>query len=88
MVKIFALVLIILGCVFLYLVSPNQKWLTQALPTKLALVASGLLLAAGFATWITILRPLVGFFVALHVTMVCLFAFPYIAALRAVLRKN
>lgn len=51
-------------------------------------MAGSLLLAAGLAAWIAALRPLAGFFVALHVAMVCLFAFPYVAALRGVWRKN
>lgn len=88
MVKIFALVLIILGCMFLYLASPNQKWLTQALPTKLALVAGIFLLIAGLVVWIAALRPLSGIFVMLHVAMVCLFAFPYVATLRGKGRRN
>ncbi|WP_347888704.1 hypothetical protein ABHF54_03605 [Nitrosomonas europaea] len=83
-----ALALTMAGCVYLYLASPNQKWLVQALPGRPALVAGGLLLAAGLAAWITVLRPLAGFFVTLHVAMVCLFAFPYIAALRGKGRRN
>jgi hypothetical protein len=47
-----------------------------------------LLLAAGLAAWIAALRPLAGFFVALHVAMVCLYVFPYSAALRNFVRKN
>jgi len=83
-----ALTLTVLGCACLYLASPNQKWLAQALPGMPALVAGCLLLAAGFAAWIATLRPLAGFFVALHVAMVCLFVFPYSAALRSIGRKN
>jgi hypothetical protein len=51
-------------------------------------VAAGVLLAAGLVAWIAGLRPLSGFFVTLHVAMVCLFAFPYLAALFGVERKN
>ncbi len=83
-----ALVLTIVGCVCLYLASPNQKWLAQALPGRPVLVAGSLLLAVGLAVWIAALRPLAGFFVALHVAMVCLFVFPYSAALRGRGRKN
>jgi hypothetical protein len=86
MIVVLALALIILGCACLYLASPNQKWLAQALPGRPALVAGSLLIAAGVAAWIAALRPLAGFFVALHVAMVCLFAFPYSAALFG--RKN
>ena len=86
MIAILALALIILGCACFYLASPNQKWLAQALPGRPALVAGSLLLAAGVAAWIAALRPLAGFFVALHVAMVCLFAFPCSAALFG--RKN
>jgi hypothetical protein len=88
MIVVIALTLIILGCVCLYLASPNQNWLAQALPRKPALVAGGLLLAIGLAAWIVALRPLAGFFVALHVAMACLFVFPYSAALRSFGRKN
>jgi hypothetical protein len=88
MVVVLALALTIAGCVCLYLASPNQKWLAQALPGRPVLMAGSLLLAAGLAAWIAALRPLAGFFVALHVAMVCLFAFPYIAALRAVRRGS
>jgi hypothetical protein len=45
-------------------------------------------LAGGLAAWIAALRPLAGFFVALHVAMVCLFVFPYAAALCRFVRKN
>ena len=86
MIVLLALALIILGCACLYLASPNQKWLAQALPGRPALVAGSLLIAAGVAAWIAALRPLVGFFVALHVAMVCLFVFPYSAVLLR--RKN
>ena len=88
MVVVLALALTIAGCVCLYLASPNQKWLARALPGRSVLVAGGLLLAAGLAAWIAALRPLAGFFVALHVAMVCLFVFPYSAALRSFGRKN
>ena len=83
-----ALALTIAGCVCLYFASPNQKWLARALPGRPALVAGFLLLAAGLAAWIAALRPLAGFFVALHIAMVCLFVFPYSAALRSFGRKN
>ena len=86
MIVLLALALITLGCACLYLASPNQKWLAQALPGRPALVAGSLLIAAGVAAWIAALRPLVGFFVALHVAMVCLFVFPYSAVLLR--RKN
>jgi hypothetical protein len=88
MVVFLALTLTIAGCVCLYLASPNQKWLAQAPPGRPLLVAGGLLLAAGLAAWIAALRPLAGFFVTLHVAMVCLFAFPCIAALRAARRGD
>jgi hypothetical protein len=88
MVVFLALTLTIAGCVCLYLASPNQKWLAQALPGRPVLVAGCLLLAAGLTAWIAALRPLAGFFVALHVAMVCLFVFPYSAALRSFRRKN
>ena len=88
MVIFLALTLTIAGCVCLYLASPNQKWLAQALPGRSVLAAGSLLLAIGLAAWIAALQPLAGFFVALHVAMVCLFIFPYIAALRAARRGN
>jgi drug/metabolite transporter (DMT)-like permease len=88
MVVALALALTVAGCVCLYLASPNQKWLAQAPPGKALLVAAGVLLAAGLVAWIAGLRPLSGFFVTLHVAMVCLFAFPYLAALFGVERKN
>lgn len=88
MVVVLALALTIAGCVCLYLASPNQKWLAQAFPGRPALAAGSLLLAAGLAAWIAALRPLAGFFVALHVAMVCLFVFPYSAALGRLGRKN
>lgn len=83
-----ALALTILGCAFLYLASPNQKWLSLVPPRRRLLAAGGLLLIAGLAAWIAALRPLSGFFVTLHVAMVCLFVFPYSAALRSFGRKN
>jgi hypothetical protein len=83
-----ALALTILGCACLYLASPNQKWRSRPLPRTPFRAAGGLLLAAGLAAWIAALRPLAGFFVTLHVAMVCLFVFPYSAALRGFGRKN
>lgn len=88
MVVVLALALTILGCAGLYLASPNQKWLAQVPAAKPLFVANSLLLAAGLAAWIAASRPLAGFFVALHVAMVCLFVFPYAAALRSVGQKN
>ena len=83
-----ALALTIFGSACIYLASPNQKWLAYALPGRPALVVAGLLLVAGLAAWIAALRPLTGFFVTLHVAMVCLFVVPYSAALRNLWRKN
>jgi hypothetical protein len=83
-----ALTLTIAGCACLYLASPHQKWLAQAPPGKPLLVAGVVLLAIGLAAWIATLRPWAGFFVALHVAMVCLFVFPYSAALRSFGRRN
>ena len=84
MLTLLALALTILGSACLYLASPNQKWLERA-PSAGPLIAVGsLLLAGGLSAWIAVLRPLSGLFVALHVAMVCLFAFPYAAALRGI----
>lgn len=88
MVAVLALTLTIAGCACLYLASPNQRWLMQALPGRPVLVAGSLLLAAGLAAWIAALRPFAGFFVALHVAMVCFFVFPYSAVLRDFGRKR
>jgi len=88
MVVFLPLALTILGCTCIYLASPNQKWRSRPLPRTPLWAASGLLLAAGLALWIAALRPLAGFFVTLHVAMVCLFVFPYSAALRSFGRKN
>jgi hypothetical protein len=88
MVVILALTLTVCGCACLYLASPNQKWLSQNLARKPFLAAGSLMLAAGLAAWISALRPLAGFFVTLHIAMVCLFVFPYAAALRGVWRTN
>jgi len=88
MIVVLALISTILGCACLYLASPNQKWRSRPLPRAPLRAAGSLLLAAGLAAWVAALRPLSGFFVALHVAMVCLFAFPYIAALRAARRRN
>lgn len=83
-----ALTLTIAGCVCLYLASPHQKWLAQVLRGRLFLVAGVVLAAAGLAAWIVALRPLAGFFVALHIAMLCLCVFPYAAALRGFRRKG
>jgi hypothetical protein len=88
MIIFLALTLTIAGCVCLYLASPNQKWLAQALPGRPILVAGGLLLLAGLATFIAAWRPLCGVFMTLHVTMVCLLVFPYVAALRGIGRET
>ncbi|MDX3893681.1 hypothetical protein [Pusillimonas sp.] len=88
MAVVLALMLTILGCACLYLASPNQKWRSRPLPRTPLRGAGSLLLAAGLAAWIAALQPLSGFFVTLHVAMVCLFAFPYIAALRAARRRS
>ncbi|WP_438279107.1 hypothetical protein [Nitrobacter sp.] len=88
MIVVLALALTVPGCACLYLASPNQKWLSQAPPRRLLLAAGSLLLVAGLIAWITAFRPLSGLFVTLHVAMVCLFVFPYAAALRGVWRSN
>jgi hypothetical protein len=88
MSTISALALTIVGCVFLYLASPNQKWLSLVPPRRPLLAVGSLLLIAGLAAWIAALRPLAGFFVTLHVAMVCLFVFPYSATLRSFGRRN
>lgn len=88
MLAFLALALNILGCACIYLASPNQKWRSRPLPRKPYWAAGSLLLLAGLVAWISALRPLAGFFVMLHVAMVCLFAFPYIAALRGAGREN
>lgn len=88
MVVFLALALTILGCACIYLANPNQKWRSQPLPRAPFGVAGSLLLAAGLVAWIAALRPLPGFFVTLHVAMVCLFVFPYSAALRSFGRKS
>ena len=88
MIVVLALTLTVLGCACLYLASPNQKWLSRAPPRKPFLAAGSLLLAAGLIAWITAFLPLSGLFVTLHVVMVCLFVFPYAAALRGILRKS
>ena len=88
MIVVLALSLTILGCACLHLASPNQKWLPKAPPGRPLLAAAGLLLVAGLAAWIAVLRPLSAVFVLLHVAMVCLFVFPYAAALRGSLRRR
>lgn len=85
---VLALALTILGCACIYLASPHQKWRSRPLPRTPLRAVGGLLLAAGLAAWVAALRPLAGFFVTLHVAMVCLFAFPYVAALRGAGRKD
>lgn len=88
MIVVLALTSTVLGCTFLYLASPNQKWLSLVPPRRSLLAVGSLLLIAGLAAWIAALRPLAGFFVALHVAMVCFFAFPYSSALLSFGRKN
>ncbi len=88
MIKVLALALTVFGCAFLYLASPNQKWLSRVPPRRLLLTVGSLLLIAGIAAWIAALRPMAGFFVALHVAMVCLFVFPYSAVLCGFAREN
>jgi len=88
MLVVLALASTVLGCACLYLASPNQKWLSLVPPRRPLLAVGSLLLIAGLAAWIAALRPLAGFFVTLHVAMVCLFVFPCSAALRHFGRKN
>jgi hypothetical protein len=88
MSTILALALTIVGCAFLYLASPNQKWLSLVPPRRPLLAVGSLLLIAGLIAWIAAFLPLSGLFVTLHVVMVCLFVFPYAAALRGTLRKS
>lgn len=88
MIVVLALSFTVLGCASLYLASPNQKWLSQNLARKPFFAAGSLLLVAGLAAWIVTLRPLSGVFVTLHVAMVCLLVFPYVAAFRATRRRS
>lgn len=82
MLMMLALLLNISGSACLYLAHPNQKWLSTVSPRRLFLVLGSMLLIASLAAWIAALQPLAGFFVTLHVAMVCLLAFPYLATLR------
>ncbi|MBN9339331.1 MAG: hypothetical protein ABT02_18230 [Comamonadaceae bacterium SCN 68-20] len=88
MVVILALALTIAGCMCLYLASPHQKWQEQAPPGRPLAVAAGVLLAGGLTAFIAAWRPLSGVFVTLHVAMLCLAIFPYVAALRAARRRG
>ena len=76
-----ALALTILASACLYLISPNQRWLKEPLLPFPFLMAGLALLVMSLWLWTTVLRPLAGVCVALHVVMACLFVFPYIAAL-------
>ncbi|MGE4323533.1 MAG: hypothetical protein AB7E60_10955 [Sphingobium sp.] len=71
------------ACACLYLVSPNQKWLGRPLARAPLLTLGLALMAGGLWSWMVWLQPLAGLFAAVHVVMACLFAFPYICALRA-----
>ncbi len=88
MAALSALALTVAGCACLYLVSPNQRWLARPLPERPLLAAGLVLLVAGVWLWAAALRPVAGMFVALHVAMVCLFAFPYIAAALRIARQG
>lgn len=88
MIVSLALALTVFGCACFYLASPHQQWRARSLPRTPLRAAGSLLLVAGLVAWVAALRPMVGFFVALHVVMVCLFVFPYAAALRGVGRGH
>ena len=88
MIEALALLLTIAGCACFYLASPHQRWLSRPAPARPLRVAASLLLAAALVVWITALRVLPGLFVTLHVTMVCLFACPYVTALRGAGRRD
>jgi hypothetical protein len=86
MPAVLALSLTVAGCACLYLVSPNQTWLGRPVARSPFLALGLVLLAAGIWSWTLWLRPLAGLFAALHVAMACLFALPYLGALRAARR--
>jgi hypothetical protein len=88
MTTVLALALNIFGCACLYLATPNQKWRSKAPPRKPLLATGSLLLTIDLAVWIAALRPLSGVVVTLDIAMVCLVAFPYLAALGGILRRN
>ncbi|MFT3802575.1 MAG: hypothetical protein QM766_15325 [Burkholderiaceae bacterium] len=86
--SVLAFALTALASACFYLSSPNQRWLVEPLPTLPLMTAGLALLATGIWLWMAALRPLAGVCAALHGVMVCLFAFPYLTALRAARRQG
>lgn len=76
-----ALLLSSLGCICLYLASPNQRWIAAPLRALPACVAGCVLFVLGWFVFAQIMNKLAASFVFLTVLMFVLSALPYIGAL-------
>ncbi len=71
-----------LGCIALYLASPNQRWRATPWPARPARAAGGVFLAAGLCAVLQAMQAAAGVFVFVTWLMLLCVLFPYIGALR------
>lgn len=80
--------LVLAGCICLYLASPNQRWRKAALPSRAARAASVILLAAGLLMLLQSFQPAAAFFVLITWTMLLLVLLPHLGLLFSTWRRG
>jgi hypothetical protein len=86
-VQFIAVVAIIAGAACFYLGAPNQRWLPRALHASSSLVAGAALLFLGVLVWSQAVQLSTAIFATLALTMLLFITFPFLGALRAVVRN-
>ncbi|TLG75091.1 hypothetical protein [Methylocystis sp. B8] len=86
-VTIAALVAIVAGAACFYLGAPNQRWLPRRLPSWPSRVACAALLFLGVFIWSQAVQLSTAIFATLALTMLLFIIFPWLGALRTVIRN-
>lgn len=83
-----ALLLTVSGAACLYLGAPRQRWAARPWPAAPSRIFGAALILLGWGAWRTMLQPETSTFTSLAVAMALFIAFPGIAALAALIRKQ
>ena len=82
------LLALVTGCAGFYLASPNQRWLSQALPGVPTRLLGSTLLGLGWLGLYQTMQAVTATFVAVTTVMLALILLPYGAALRGLWRRG
>ncbi len=80
------ILLVVIGATCLYLSSANQRLLARAIPRVPGVVTGMALFVAGTVLLAQDMQALTAISLGLHLAMLCLVAYPFFAALRALRR--